>query len=273
MPAHAHPIEIHDSITHDISNHGLFPVVIAGSHGGMSSAIFAVQKKLKGVIFNNAGVGKERAGITGLDLLQEYGILGACVDSSSARIGIGQETAEGIISHANALAREAGVKPGQKAALAAELMVKAVWAPPAAGGNLEVPREVETAVYVSPDGRRIVTLDSNSMIRPEHKDAVVLTGSHGGLVGDLPAVKHPVLAAFYNDAGVGKDQAGISRLPWLEEHGIAGAAVSAASARIGVGLDTYQSGVISFVNGLGQALGIKEGMTAKKAAHLILEKS
>lgn len=272
MPAHAHPIEIHDSITHDVAGRDLAPVVITGSHGGMAAAIFAVQKRLKGAIFNDAGVGKEQAGIAGLDLLQEYGILGACVDSLTARIGIGQETAQGLVSHANPLAQKAGVEPGQKAGLAARFMAQADRAP-AAAGNLKPPREVETVVYTSPDGRRIVTLDSNSMVRSEHKDAVVLTGSHGGLVGELPAVKHSVLAAFYNDAGVGKDNAGMSRLPWLEKHGIAGATVFADTARIGVGLDTYQSGVVSFVNGMGRALGIKSGMAAKDAAHLILEET
>ena len=272
MLEHPHPIEIHDSITHDVAGEALAPVVVAGSHGGLAAAVFAVQRRLKGAILNDAGVGKAGAGIAGLDLLEEYGILGACVDSLTAKIGIGRETLQGIISHVNSLALKAGVEPGQKAGLAAWHMAQADWNPPKEG-DLDPPRELETVVHVAPDGRRIITLDSNSMIRPEHKNAVVLTGSHGGLVGDLPAVKHSVLAAFYNDAGVGKDSAGISRLPWLEKHGIIGAAVSAASARIGVGLDTYQSGEVSFVNEPGRALGIEAGMPAKEAAHLILEKT
>ena len=270
MPEQTHPIEIHDSITHEINGRGAAPVVISGSHGGMAAAIFAVQKRLKGAIFNDAGGGKKRAGIAGLDLLQEHGILGACVDSLTARIGMGRETAQGIISHVNSLARKAGVAIGQKAESAAYIMARADWKP-IKRGELASPQEIETVVYASPSGGRIITLDSNSMIRPDHKDAVVLTGSHGGLVGQLPAVKHPVLAAFYNDAGVGKDNAGISRLPWLEKHGIVGATVNANTARIGVGLDTYESGMISFVNGLGQAMGVAVGMTAKEAAQLILE--
>jgi hypothetical protein len=267
----AHPILINDSITLDVTCLELAPVIITGSHGGLAAAAFAVRKNLKGAIFNDAGVGKKRAGIAGLDLLQKHGILGACVDFRTARIGLGKETAAGLISFANPLAQEAGVEAGQKAGLAAKLMARADWVF-AAAKDLPLPHEVETVVYVSPGGRRIVTLDSNSMIRPEHKDAVVLTGSHGGLVGKLPAVKHRVLAAFYNDAGVGKDNASIARLPWLERHGIIGAAVSADTARIGVGLDTYQSGVVSFVNKLGLAMGVKDGMTARQAAHLILEK-
>ena len=270
MPVILNPILIHDSITQKISGLELAPVVITGSHGGLAAATFAVQKKLKGAIFNDAGGGKEQAGIAGLYLLQKYGILGACVDYRTARIGIGKETAEGLIFHTNSLARQAGVKPGQKAMLAANIMARADWVP-AVAENLEIPREAETVVYSSPGGRRIVTLDSNSMVRTEHKNAVVLTGSHGGLVGALPAVRRPVLAAFYNDAGVGKDKAGLSRLPWLEKHGIVGVTVSASTARIGVGLDTYQSGVVSFVNRLGREQGIKSGMTAKQAAHLILE--
>jgi len=271
LSAILNPILIHDSITQKFSGLELAPVVITGSHGGLAAAAFAVQKNIKGAIFNDAGGGKDLAGIAGLYLLQKYGILGACVDYRTARIGIGKETAEGLIYHTNTLARQAGVEPGQKAMLAAKIMARADWVPSAAE-YLEIPREAETVVYYSPEGKRIVTLDSNAMIRTEHKNAVVLTGSHGGLVGELPAVRRPVLAAFYNDAGVGKDKAGLSRLPWLEKHGIVGATVSARTARIGVGLDTYQSGVVSFVNQLGRARGIKSGMTAKRAAHLILAK-
>jgi hypothetical protein len=61
-------------------------------------------------------------------------------------------------------------------------------------------------------------------------------------------VKHPVFAAVYNDAGFGIDDAGISRLPALDAHGIAGATVSTWSARIGDGLSTYRDGYVSAVN-------------------------
>lgn len=97
-----------------------------------------------------------------------------------------------------------------------------------------------------------------------------MTGSHGGQVGTQPAVKYPVAAAFYNDAGVGKDNAGISRLKWLEENNIYGATVDANTARIGIGIDTYHSGIVSHVNTLAGSIGIRPGISAKDAAQIIL---
>ncbi len=108
------------------------------------------------------------------------------------------------------------------------------------------------------------------MVTRENQRDIILTGSHGGLVGNRPPTKYPVLAAFYNDAGVGKDQAGISRLPRLQEAGIIGAAVDAATARIGIGLETYECGVISHINPLAREAGIVPGMTAKEAAWRVL---
>ena len=267
----ANPVLIRDSITHALDP-GPAPVVICGSHGGLAAAIFAVQKKVKGVIFNDAGIGLEQAGVAGLGFLNKQGILAAAVDANTARIGRGQDTARGAVSRVNHLAARAGALVGRTGDQAAQAMAGADWSPLSVG-DLEPPEEKETVVFAAPNGRRIVTLDSNSMVRPDHGSAVILTGSHGGLVGDLPAVKHPVLAAFYNDAGVGLDNAGISRLDWLEEHGLIGATVSADSARIGIGLDTFQRGIISHVNRLGQKVGINPGMSARMAAHLALEKA
>ena len=101
---------------------------------------------------------------------------------------------------------------------------------------------------------------------PEHKDAIVVTGSHGGLLGNRPetALKYDVLGALYNDAGIGKDEAGISRLPALDARGIAAATVSAASARIGDARSTYEDGIISRVNARAAALGLREGISARE---------
>ena len=69
--------------------------------------------------------------------------------------------------------------------------------------------------------------------------------------------------ALYNDAGIGKDQAGISRLPALDARGIAAATVSAASARIGDARSTYEDGIVSRVNASAAALGLRDSMTAR----------
>ena len=54
------------------------------------------------------------AGIAALDMLQACGVAGATVSHLSARIGDCQDTWDhGVVSHANARARELGIVPGQ----------------------------------------------------------------------------------------------------------------------------------------------------------------
>jgi hypothetical protein len=88
-------------------------VVISGSHGGASSAEFALEVPLKLVVFNDAGVGKEDAGIAALTRLQQRGVAASTVSHWSARIGDAQDSWDsGIVSHANAAARVMGLVPG-----------------------------------------------------------------------------------------------------------------------------------------------------------------
>jgi hypothetical protein len=75
-------------------------------------------------------------------------------------------------------------------------------------------------------------------------------------------VKFDVFAAVYNDAGVGIDDAGVSRLPALEARGIAGACVSAFSARIGDGQSTLRDGFVSALNPRAAACGGEIGIPA-----------
>lgn len=265
------PMVFADSITHVPDAPRVPRVVICGSHGGSSSAIFALKKGVHGVIFNDAGIGKDQAGIASLALLEKQGIYGATVDAFTARIGIAKETEGGLISRVNFLAKSAGIRAGMPAREAAGIMQKApVLILRVSSESPEEHQEKVTVIHTSPSGYRIVALDSNSQVTPENRNDIILTGSHGGLVGIAPAVKFPVIAAFYNDAGVGKGQAGISRLPWLQNAGIIGATVDARSARIGVGMETYESGVISHANSLAIDLGIVKGMRAHDAAWRIL---
>ena len=261
-----------DSITHVVRPRDSGKVVICGSHGGYSAAILALQKNITGVIFNAAGGGKGRAGVAGLDILNQYGVPAAAVDAFTARIGIASETEKGIVSYANTLARSVGVQVGSVAETTAQVMAgAAVPLMRSIDENLEVEEKV-TVVYTHPAGRRIVAMDSNSMVTEENQMDIIMTGSHGGRVGSLPAVKYHVAAAFYNDAGVGKENAGISRLTWLEYNHIYGATVDANTARIGIGLETYKSGIVSHVNALAESIGIRPGISAKEAARIILHR-
>ena len=68
-----------------------------------------------------------------------------------------------------------------------------------------------------------------------------------------------VILAFFNDAGVGKDDAGIAALKMLEARGVAGGTVSHLSARIGDSQDMWDNGVVSHVNASARAMGIMPG--------------
>ena len=89
-------------------------VIVSGSHGGTSSGQFALAAPLKLAVFNDAGVGKEGAGIAALDMLQACGCAAVTVAHTSARIGDARDTWEqGVLSHVNAAAQALGLAPGQ----------------------------------------------------------------------------------------------------------------------------------------------------------------
>ena len=114
---------IMDSVAR-ITNENKGDVIVCGSHGGKSAAEHAVKFKPKGLIFNDAGKGKDNAGIGGLDSLEKAGIMGATVDAFSARIGEGQDSyASGIISAVNQQAYQAGLRIGMSASEAAVKML------------------------------------------------------------------------------------------------------------------------------------------------------
>jgi hypothetical protein len=117
--------------------------------------------------------------------------------------------------------------------------------------------------------RPLILVDSAGLVRAEDAGAVIVTGSHGALFGGDPAnaLKAQAWFALFNDAGGG---IGTSRLPALEERGIAAATVAAATARIGDARSTWQDGRISAVNGRAAALGVQVDMSAREAVRLAL---
>jgi hypothetical protein len=167
--------------------------------------------------------------------------------------------ASGVITYANRPAASLGVRPGQACRDAAVLLAQAQQT------HRAPPDSLEAAFLVIAEPPLVWALDSASVVLPEHREGIVVTGSHGGLLGGRPetALKYDVRGALYNDAGIGKDTAGISRLPALDARGIAAATVSAQSARIGDARSTYEDGVISRVNATAASLGLREGSSAR----------
>ena len=65
------------------------------------------------VLFIDAGVGLDNAGIRRLAALESRGVIAATVSAESAEIGSARSSYEdGIASHSNAIALAAGIEPG-----------------------------------------------------------------------------------------------------------------------------------------------------------------
>jgi len=107
---------------------------------------------------------------------------------------------------------------------------------------------------------RVLIMDSITMLTPEDAGAIVVCGSHGGSSSGHFALEIPLEAVFFNDAGVGKENAGIVALDMLQANGIAAGAVAHTSAKIGDSRDTWDNGVISRVNPAARLSGLAPGM-------------
>lgn len=117
MPAGA-PLRVVDSIT-ELGPGDAGCLAVSGSHGGASSARYAIAARPALSVFNDAGVGLDRAGLVALDLLQQQGLSACTVSHMTARIGEAHSTLRtGVVSHCNTLAAQGGVAPGQACQLA-----------------------------------------------------------------------------------------------------------------------------------------------------------
>ncbi len=239
-------------------------VVLAPSHAGRYAAWFAAKSGVSAVILSDAGIGLNRAGVAGLDLLATLDVPAAAVDVWSARIADGQDClSRGVLSTVNAPAAVLGIAPGMAVGEALRLLCSRSLRPS------PMPAEIAEAragiAEASVPGVRVLALDSNALVTAADAGHVIVTGSHGGLLGGRPAtaVKHPVFAALYNDAGIGIDQAGISRLPVLAARGIAAATVSAMSAEIGDAMSTFRTGIVSAINDVAARHGAEIGQPAR----------
>src|SRR2546421_8996078 len=99
---------------------------IAASHGGVYAAYLAAKAGIKTVILCDAGVGRERAGIGGLDYLDRLGGAAAAICHRTARIGGGKECHNrGLITFAHVLAAMSGGTIGMKASEALDPVERA----------------------------------------------------------------------------------------------------------------------------------------------------
>lgn len=116
----------------------------------------------------------------------------------------------------------------------------------------------------------IVCLDSVAHAAGNHHNSVIVCGSHGGKSAAKHLLQFMPSGAIFNDAGKGKDNAGITGLELFQAHFVPAAAVDNFSAKIGDGEDTYESGCISAINDEASKCGITIGMQVKEAAMKML---
>jgi hypothetical protein len=108
-------------------------------------------------------------------------------------------------------------------------------------------------------------VDSITQLTPQDAGCIAVSGSHGGMSSARFAAAARPLLSIFNDAGIGKADAGIAGLDWLQTQGLAACAVAHTSACIGIAQSTLDEGIISHANDLARALGVCLGQTCKDA--------
>jgi uncharacterized protein YunC (DUF1805 family) len=264
----------------DLQPNNTSPILVCGSHCG-DNGTFAQKVKncnIKAVFLNNAGIGKNHAGISGLTHYNAEGILACAVDNHSAEIGIALDTWEsGIISHTGTLAHEAGIQIGDAVKEAVAKIRHRINPSSLSEKNrnieLHIAENIEShskpelkkQIQTQVDGISLTVTDSITFLNKNNAGDIVVCGSHGGLSAGHYAQKHCVKAVFFNDAGIGKNNAGIKSLELLSNGEIIACTVSCMSAEIFNGQDTLENGIISVCNQLAKSRGIKETMSIKEA--------
>ena len=117
--------------------------------------------------------------------------------------------------------------------------------------------------------RKVVAMDSISYVDDADAGHIVISASHGGASSAEYANRQQLAAVFFNDAGVGKDGAGIAALALLK---VPAGAVSHLSARIGDVDDTWRNGVLSHLNEAAHGAGLKEGERLQDAVGRLLDR-
>jgi len=260
------------------------PILVCASHCG-DNGTFARKLKnchVKAVFLNNAGIGKNQAGISGLTHYEAENILACAVDHYSAEIGVARDTWEsGIISHTNIMAEDAGIQIGDSVKKAVAKIINIIDKASLIQKNksfeslineekensckVDLKKQIQTQI----DGVSITVTDSITFLNESNAGDIVVCGSHGGVSAGHYAQKHRIKAVFFNDAGIGKNSAGVKSLESLSDAGILACTVDCMSAEIFNGQDILDNGIITVCNQLAKSRNIKEKMTVKEAIKYI----
>jgi hypothetical protein len=260
-------IVVSDSISYGGDRVGSDDVLLVASYSGVASFVHGLRRGVKALVGHDAGIGKEEAGVSGLRFAQKHGVPAAAVSAETAALANGRSMMGAAISRCNDAARALGVREGQNALDAARCLLAAP-----AGRTIDVTDAFDNSIHeVFRNARGAIYASASSFVfKSKIPDDVVCIASHAGRVFAESILTLTPRAAIANDAGMGLANSGIAGLAILNDAGVCAAAVAAMSARIGDGLSTYHDGVISALNGLAHARGVRVGMRASLAAGLML---
>jgi hypothetical protein len=115
----------------------------------------------------------------------------------------------------------------------------------------------------------VIAVDGVVKLPPEANGAVVVGGSNATAYAAYFSAKAGARAAIHHDCGIGRDEAGVSGLPWADQHGMAMATVATDSARVGDSADMLKRGIISRANKLAATCGVEDGQTVAQAVDLL----
>ncbi|MCW3787267.1 hypothetical protein [Plebeiibacterium sediminum] len=269
----------------DLQPDNTYPILVCGSHCGGNRALAAQVKycHVQAVFLNSAGVGKNHAGIRGLNHYEAENVLACAVDQNSAEIGISLDTWEsGIISHMNPKAEAAGIQIGDSVKEAVHKLSSIIQITSSTEKNEAADSpvkdetknssskpELKVQTQTQIDGIDITVTDSITFLNENNAGDIVICGSHGGMSAGHYAQKRGVKAVFFNDAGIGKNNAGVKSLESLSEAGILACTVDCMSAEIFNGQDILDNGIITVCNVLAKDRGITEKMTVKESIKLL----
>jgi hypothetical protein len=242
-------------------------VIVIGSYCGTRVLAPIFSRGAKAVIATDAGIGKDEAGISGLKHGETIGVPVATIAVMSAETSNGRSTLLGEISRANVQARALGVALGMPGYEAAALLARS----PAGKPIPTSPGAEEKPVVVDETSNgRIWAAPGTTAITDKIPNDIVCSGANSSRVSSDGVIRMGAKGSIANDAGVAKNNSAVEGVMILGERGVPSAAVSTLSARLGEGLSTWNDGIISVVNHVAAARGVKIGMSAKEAARLML---
>ena len=206
-----------DSVTHLLPEHR-GAAALCASHGGRYSGYYAADKGVSAVILNDAGIGREQAGLGGLRMLEGLGVPAAAVSGKTRA----HRRWEGQSCARHPVFRQCAGRPARSHG--GEWTARrrwTSWQPRRCSRHRHRPRRTSTASRLrkrdAPASRSSSWTRSRWCSR-RMPDMSSLRPRMAPVRAAKPemAVKYPVFAAVTNDADRGIDDAGTSRLPAMK---------------------------------------------------------